>query len=1093
MKCLNKRKVSAKALATSLLMFAFWLLPHQASGQAATVSGTVTDNRGAPIVGGTVLVKDTTTGTVTDAEGRFELKASPSSQIEVSMLGYLSQTIPVGNRTVFEVQLQEKINELDDVVVVGYGTQIRRNIVGAVETISGSVVENRPNAYLLRSIQGQIPGVNITMVDGKPSRSATINIRGNTQSIGAGGSALCLIDGVEGDLTAMNPEDVESITILKDASSAAVYGARGAFGVVLVTTKKAKEGRISVNYSGAFSIYQPTVRPTYETDGMVWYDNFKTSYVEAKHALPGGINNFFPWSQSWEDEYKKRYNDPDQSYDTWRVNNSGQYEYFGNTDWYDEMYRKTTYGQQHNVSVSGGSDKASFAVSARHYMQEGIYRVGDEKFRQSNFRAKGSVKIAKWLTLDNNTDFVYRNYHQPMGYNTSLTIPRLLEHQGFPVTNITNPDGTWTAAAVATGYAGMADKTTYRDNFKYDMTNRTALTGSFLDNQLVAMADFTILYNHSTRTDVVNPTDYKTGPNTTVMYPASSYMDKRDYENKYYSANATLSYTPKLGDNHSLTAMGGWNIENKQYRAIQMKRDGLLNPNKPNFSLMDGTDLTLVDTGSYDWGFVGVFYRLSYAFKGKYLFEASGRYDASSKFPASQQWGFFPSFSVGWRISDENFLKDVRWISNLKLRLSGGSAGNGNVAPYQYMELMTINKSSSVLTNGTKESYTSNPNIIPRGLTWEKVTTYDIGLDFDALGGRLNFTGDIYQKNTTDMYVVGAEIPAVAGYSAPKGNNADMRTRGFEVSLAWQDGFMLGGKRFNYNVRASFWDSQSVITKYTAKNNILPTLYSNSYYEGMTLGEMWGYHVDGLFATDEEAQAWGKTAQVNTFWSGDSQSWGAGDIRFADLDESGEVNNGNNTLENHGDLKKIGNSSPRYHYGINFGANWNNIGFSIFFQGIGRRDWYPAGESAFFWGQYNRPYSWSMPWHNTDRWTEENQDVNAYWPRMRSYLSSSGRGTLRAANDRYLQNARYCRLKNVTLDYTITSPKLKKAAIQSIRVYVSGENLFFWSPLKKYAKNFDPEQITAGDSDFGATSGTDGQGYGYPQTKSYSIGLNITF
>lgn len=1085
---------SKKGLVSVLLLcVVFCLSAQHAYGQNITVKGSVKDSQGEPIIGASVVVEGTTGGTMTDIDGNYTVEAGGNQTLVFSFIGYIGQSVEIKNRKEINVQLQEKTNELDDVVVIGYGTQLKRNIVGAVESISGKVLENRPNAYLLRSLQGQVPGVNITMVDGKPNRSATINIRGNTQSIGAGGSALCLIDGVEGDLTAMNPEDVESISVLKDASSCAVYGARGAFGVVLVTTKKAKGSKITVNYSGNFATYKPTVRPQYETDGQVWYDNFMASYVDSKHALPGGINNFFTWSQSWEDEYKKRVNDSDNSYDNWRINNSGLYEYFGNTDWYNEFYKNTTFGHQHNLSVSGAGDKTSFSVSARYFEQDGIYMIGDEKFRQINVRAKGSVNITYWLTLENNTDFVRRTYHQPMGYNTALTIPRLLEHQGFPLTNIRNIDGTWTAAAVVTGYAGMYDGTTYRDNFKFDIKNSTFLTATLFDKQLEAKADFTYLFNDSNRQDVVNPSYYYTGPSTSGMYPTSSYVDKRIYETEYYTSNISLSYTPKLGKGHSLNVLGGWNIEHKKYGSTQLKRDGVLNPNKPNWSLMDGTDLTIQDSGSYAWSFLGLFYRLSYGYQSKYLFETSGRYDGSSKFPTNQQWGFFPSVSLGWRMSEERFMKSFDWLDNLKWRISAGAAGNGNVTPYLYREFMTVNKSTNILTNGTKESYTQSPNIIPTGLTWEKVTTYDLGLDIDMLDGRLSFTGDIYNKETTDMYVVGAEIPAVAGYSAPKGNNADMRTRGFETSIAWRDGFQLAEKRFNYNVRLSFWDSKSKITKYTAKTNILPSIYSTSYYEGMELGEIWGYQVEGLFATDEEAQAWGNTAQWNTFWSGDNRSWGAGDIKFADLNGDDLVNNGNNTLENHGDLVKIGNSSPRYHYGINLGANWNGIGLSVFFQGIMKKDWYPGGESGFFWGQYNRPYGFSLPWHNTDRWTEENPDTNAYWPRLRSYLSSTGRGTLRAANDKYLQNARYCRLKNITIDYTLPASLTKKISLQHVKVYVSGENLFYWSPLKKYAKNFDPEQITAGDSDYSAVNGTDGQGYGYPQTKSISFGVNITF
>jgi len=970
------------------------LATGQVLAQSKAVSGTVKSQQGEPLTGVTILIEGTTQGTSTDAQGAFTLQAKPDDMLAVSYLGYKSQRVKVGTRTKLEVVLTEDQNLMDEVVVVGYGTQRRRNIVGAVENISGEVLENRPNAYLLRSIQGQIPGVNITMADGKPSRSASINIRANTQSIGAGGSALCLIDGVEGDLTAMNPEDVESISVLKDASSTAVYGARGAFGVVLVTTKSARKDKISVDYSGSVSIISETVRPKYETDSQTWYDNYMTAYVGYSHHLPTGINNFFPWTQSWEDEYKKRMNDPDRSYLEWELDASGKYQYYGrNTDWYDLFYKKSTTAHQHNIRISGGGKTSSFIASARYYEQDGIYRVGDEKFRQLNARAKGTVNITKWLTVENNTDFVRRSYHQPTTYAQNLLVRRNLEHQGFPITRVTNPDGTWTAAAVYTGYANMAEGNSYRDNLKFDMKNTTVVTIDLIKDVLVAKADYSYLFNHSRQNDVISQVTYSNGPGIQISYPASSSMRTTETQIEYHSGNANLSFTPRLPEDHSLNVMAGWNIEHKRARNTRMGRDGFIVDGKPNYSLMNGIDYVLEDANSYDWGFVGIFYRASYAYKGKYLAELSGRYDGSSKFPSNERWGFFPSASVGWRMSEENFMKDISWINNIKWRFSIGKAGNGNVSPYKYMELLDFNK-AGVIVDGSQRTYTSAPSsVLPANLTWETSSTINLGLDVNLLNNRLSFVGDIYQKETTDMFVTGAELPAVTGYSAPYGNNADMRTRGFEVSLGWTDSFRVANKPFNYSVRLSLWDSKSIITKYTSKSNTLPTLYANAYYEGMELGEIWGYHVVGLFATDEEAQEWGLKAQEKTFWSGDNKSWNAGDLKFADLDESGVVDNGSNRLDDHGDLRKIGNSSPRYHYGINFSANWNGIDFAVFFQGVGKRDWYPAGESGLFWGQYDRPYGYSLPWQNADRWSEDNP--NAYWPRLRGSLAVSGRGTLR--------------------------------------------------------------------------------------------------
>lgn len=1077
-----------------LILLILLLAAGPAAAQSRIVTGSVKDAKEQPLPGVTLLVDGSTRGTTTDSEGSFSLRADAGDVVVISSLGYKSQRIKVGARTRLTVILEEDQNLLDEVVVVGYGTQRRRNIVGAVENISSEVLENRPNPSLLRSLQGQIPGVNITMVDGKPSRSAAINIRANTQSIGGGGSALTLIDGVEGDLTAMNPEDIESVSVLKDASSTAVYGARGAFGVVLVTTKKASRERISVDYSGSVSVISETVRPTYETNSLVWYENFKQAYVGYAHKLPSGINNLFPWSQEWENEYLKRMNDPQGSYLEWGIDGSGQYAYYGRgTDWYDLFYRRTTTAQQHNIRISGAGKRTSYIVSARYFEQDGIYRVGNEKFNQMNVRAKGGIQIAKWLLLENNIDFVRRNYHQPTTYAQTLPVRRNLEHQGFPVAAVTNMDGTWTAAAVYTGYASMAEGNTYRNNLKFDMKNTTALTVTLLKDVLTAKVYYSYLYNHSRQTDVISQVAYSAAPGLETIYPNNSSMSTRENQTEYHNANANLTFTPKLSQDHALTLMAGWNIEHKRGRNTLMGRDGFILKDHPNYSLMNGVNYTLQDASSYDWGFVGIFYRASYAYKGKYLAELSGRYDGSSKFPSNERWGFFPAASFGWRMSEEKFLRDVRWISNIKWRFSVGKAGNGNISPYKYMELLSFAK-AGVIVDGKKPTYTAAPStVLPKGLTWETASTIDLGLDVNLWNNRLNFVGDIYQKETVDMFVTGAELPAVTGYAAPYGNNADMRTRGFEVSLGWTDSFRAGGKPFNYNLRLTLWDSRSIITKYTSKSNTIPLIYKNAYYEGMELGEIWGYRVLGLFATDEEAQEWGGTKQVKTFWSGDNASWNAGDVKFADLDGNGVVDDGSRRIDDHGDLTKIGNSSPRYHFGISFGANWNGIDFSIFFQGVLKRDWYPAGESGLFWGQYDRPYGYSLPWQNESRWSEANPDPDAYWPRLRGSLAVSGRGTLRAANDKYLQNARYCRLKTITLGYTLPREVTRKICLEKVRIYVSGENLFFWSPLKRYAKNYDPEMITAGDSDFSSVVGTDGQGYGYPMTRSVTVGVNLSF
>ncbi len=1082
----------ARFFTVTLLLASFSFTASAQGG--GSVSGIVKDAAGDPVIGVTVTVPGTTRGTTTGVDGEYTLKVAGSESLTFSYIGYKPQTIPVNNRSTIDVTMAEDNTSLEEVVVIGYGVQKRRDIVGAVESISTKQLEERigSSMSISRSLQGAIPGLTMTFSDGKPNRGATIRIRGNETSIGSGGSALVLVDGVETDMSTVNPDDIESITVLKDASSTAVYGSRGTFGVILMTTKNPQKGSTKVTYNGTFTFYQRATKPEMVTNGFDYTTSFLESYINAMGKDPANINNVFPFNRTWYAELARRNSDP--SYEKWRINNKNQYEYFGNTNWYDVFYKNYTTGHQHNITVTGGGDVASYYVSGRMFEQDGIYNAGDEKYRQFNVKAKGVINVKPWLHIENATDFMYRTSHQPTGHTglstTPMTVSRMLNHQAYPVALVTNPDGTWTEAAVYTGWAGFVEGNSWFKDRKFDMRNRTSVNVDFIKDVLKGAVDVSYYFNETDRRYSVNSYTFYTGPESSGERPSGSLYEERSYNRSNVASSATLTYTPRLGDNHSLTVMGGWNIEDYQYKTNQMQREGIILPTKPNWDLLDGEKMLIADNGSYSWGVVGAFYRVSYAYKGKYLLEASGRYDGNSKFPANQRWGFFPSGSIGWRLSEESFLKKAEWLDNLKIRVSVGTSGNGLIDnPYAYMSRMYI-KRSSLLNNGNVFNYTAAPKPIPDGLTWEKATTYDLGLDFEAFNGRLNFSADIYRKSTTDMFTPGEELPAVYGNDPPYGNYADMRTDGWEASLSWRDTYRVGGKDLSYNIKVAVWDSQSKITRYTSKTNTLPTNYKVNYYEGMTLGEIWGYKCGGLFQTDEEARTYADYSQFNN----NKVVWSAGDPKYLDLDGDGAITNGSNTLDNHGDLTKIGNTSPRYCYSIQGGVRWNGIGLSMMWQGVGKRDWYPAKESGYFWGQYGRPYSMALPWHTSDRWSETNR--GAYWPRLVGYSGSNAGNILSQPNTRYLQDASYIRLKNLTVDYTFPKELVGKIGLQSLKVYFSGENLLTFSPLKKHAKNFDPEGIYAGDADYGTGKmGTDnfGDGDGYPVMRSFTLGLTLTF
>jgi len=462
----------------------------------------------------------------------------------------------------------------------------------------------------------------------------------------------------------------------------------------------------------------------------------------------------------------------------------------------------------------------------------------------------------------------------------------------------------------------------------------------------------------------------------------------------------------------------------------------------------------------------------------------NARYDGSSKFPSNQRYGFFPSISAGWRINQEPFWKiSPKLISDFKLRASYGSLGNGNINSYAFQEIFRI-RQSDVLLNGTRPQITDQPGVLPNEITWETSTTTNFGLDLSMLSGRLNFTGDAYVRKTTDMFTVGLTAPETFGNTVPKGNYADLKTNGWELSLTWNDKFGPSTKPVNYNVRFTLADNKSKITRY---NN--PDQRLSDYYEGQTIGEIWGYETEGFFIDQADIDAHAK--QSPQMRASPTNIWYPGDIKLKDLNGDGFINIGDNTVANPGDRKIIGNSAPRYMFGLNLGADWNNFFFSTFFQGVGKQQWYPSTETEMFWGQYNRPYNNIPTFHLGNMWTPENP--NAYFPRTMSRAASSNTNrTLGVAQTRYLQNVAFIRMKNIQVGYNLPVRMISKIGARNARIFFSGENLFTYSPLYDIVKTIDVENAVPSDQDLNKNS-KNGDGYNYPILKSYSLGLNIGF
>ena len=1072
------------------------------------ISGRVTDSDGEGMAGVSVLVKGTTTGTITNTNGSWSLNSvKKGATLVFSCIGYVSQEIVVGDRAVIDILLEEDRLYLDETVVVGYATMKKRDLIGAVDAVGSQAIGNRAASNLTRALQGEIAGLNITFNDSKPSHGGSYNVRG-TGSIGAGGSSLVLIDGVEGDFSMVNPQDVESVSVLKDASSTAVYGARGAFGVVLITTKKAVKGRPKVNYNGSFIVNRRTVIPDAITDSNDWLDIWIAvydGYYNGSKSRLNHLDNKAPYSQAIYDEIKRRKEDPslpkvEENHD---VPGFG-YAYYDNFDWMAAFYRDFHYSTEHNLSVSGGNENADYYISGRFYDSQGVFRVGNEDFKKYNIRAKGSLKIRPWLKISNNMSVSVDKTYLPR-QQAGQSVMRIMEHWANPMVGLTNPDGSWTPAAVGTGYAAYVEGNNYvTDDYVYTR-NKTSLDIDILKDVLKFQADYSFNITERERVIVQHMVEYSKEPDVFVAESPTQgeKLQKIDYHTLYQSANAYATWTPKLGNKHSLTALLGYNMEWSKYHTLNATRLGYTTQ-KPSFALMDG-EATITEAGN-EWAFMGAFYRVNYNFLGRYLLEVSGRYDGSSKFPTYSRWGFFPSVSAGWRISDEPWMGWSRsFIDNLKLRVSAGSMGNGSVAPYKYTSEMTLSKASDITIGGELPSVTSVASTVPQSLTWETATTYDIGLDFDILRNRLSATFDLYRRNTTNMYTAGETLPGVFGASVPKGNNAELRTDGWELSLQWRDQVTLGGKPFNYSVKGTLWDSRSFVTKFNGNDgkklgtieNLIANTGQPDYYEGMELGEMWGYTVVGLFKDWDDVNS----SPTQNFKQTVNNAVYPGQVKFKDLDLSGDIDYKGLTVDDCGDLSIIGNCLPRDRFGLNLSGNWNGIGLNLFFQGVGKRDWYPGYDSGYFWGRYARPFFYFTPTiHKLDnpyvaQFDADGNCINwdtAYWPRPTTYQTNSQdkKTVLSMPNTRYMQNAAYVRLKNVELSYTFNEKVSHAIGMEVLKVFLNGENLLTYTPLHKWAPNFDPEGIDGGDKDFSSNTLN---GTAYPTFMSLAVGVNITF
>lgn len=1107
------------------------------AAQTRVLTGTVVDAEDEPLPGVSVVVPGTQIGCMTDIDGKFSLSIpTKSTVVKFTYIGYDEQSVTVApGQTHIDIVMKENSVMLEETVVIGYGTQKKVNLTGAVASIDGEKLENRPTTSVSNMLQGSVAGLNITTSSGVPGESATINIRGKESINGAG--PLVLIDGAIGEIDSVNPNDVESVSVIKDASAAAVYGARAAFGVILITTKSGqnKDGKATVRYNGRVGWETPTTSTDYITQGY-WSVYTVNQFFRADSGNP-----YIRYSDYDMQQLLARVNDKTEHPDRpWVVeeerNGKRQWLYYGNYDWYHTLYRDSRPIQQHNISFSGGKDKFKYFLSGGYDNKEGFVNINTDEFKRYNLRSKIDFEINKWATMSNNTSFYGSTYEFQGNGSIEDTFSYSSRHAlaCFP---LQNPDGSWlystpyTSYKVANGRHAILGNGGHRNtNRRTDFTNTTRLTITPI-KQLSVVGDFTYRYyqtRNTHRTNNFTYMEYPDGPEGVYNSGAGlNELSENINTTNYYAVNAFATYTDKFNEDHNLTVMAGYNYETMNIKKVGAAGQNLTSTDLDDLELVGpdatGQIVTSVSGGQNQYVLQGIFGRVNYDYKGKYLVEVSGRYDGSSRFARGSRWGWFPSGSIGWRISEESFFEPLRnVVSNTKIRASYGSLGNQAVSSYYtFLRLVTTTSFQSFSFGDTTVpgKYSSLGAPIASDLTWEKANQWDLGLDFSLFNNRLSFTGDFYIRDTKDMLTAGMQLPGVYGASSPQMNNADMRTKGYELSVNWNDSFMLFGKPFSYSIGFNISDYDSKITKY--KNNANGLL--GDYYEGQRIGEIWGYTIDGLFASDEEAAEYQKHVDLTQVTNGLPGGYQAGDVRFIDTNGDGVVNNGNpdmiryngqyyvpdqpgyeaaqkaleqgdpnaskvpvNSLHNHGDLKVLGNSLPSLSYGITASVRYFGFDVSAFFQGTGNHYWYPHRYSMAFWGCYSYPYLSFIPEDFRDNiWSEDNPD--AYFPRPMAYAASSyNLRSDRYVNSRYIQNVRYLRFKNLTVGYTLPSKWTKKAYIDKVRVYFTGENLCYWSPLKKNSKYIDPEAA------FDRTNDAYNNAF-YPWPKTFMFGLDVSF
>ena len=1039
--------------------------------QQAVCKGTVVDSNGEPIVGASVFAVSNghKKGSVTDLDGNFEIDGIASgSSLTISYVGYKTQQVTWSGKDL-KVTLQESSEMLDNVVVVGYGTQKKVNLTGAVSVVSSKALDSRPVTSVAQALQGEVPGLNFSVGNsgGSLNSRMSMNIRG-VGTIGEGSNAapLVLIDGSEGDLYSISPNDIESISVLKDASSSAIYGSRAAFGVILVTTKSGKDSRMNVSYNGNVRFSTATQIP-----------EMPNSYDFARYWNDAAANSGgnAPFKQDILDKIKNHINGTpkpgDEATTTWAgyAANEPWSMYTGswnNVNWFDEMYKSGVPSTEHNVALSGGGSKVNYYLSGAVLSQRGLIRHGKDQLKRYNFSGKITANLKDWFTVTYNTKWIREDYSRP-SYMTGLFFHNIARR--WPTNPVYDPNGHYVHGnEILQMENGGLDATQQDKLYQQLALEFRPLKGWKI--RLEGNYNTVHYYNHWDVLPIYyyDP-DQKLIPAAWSGGYAAGKSDVGDSmsRNNYYNGRFFTEYMFTLNDKHDFKFLAGLDMESNRYTSLGAARADLISPLVPSLNNATHKDVR-PSFSNTQWATMGAFGRINYAYDSRYLAEFSIRRDGSSRFIGDKTWSTFPSFALGWNIANEQFFKPLtKTVNTLKLRATYGALGNTNIkALYPWFLSQPANASaSSWLVNGQRVNISNAPGLVSPSLTWESVRSWNIGLDFGMFNNRLQGTFDYYVRTTKDMVGPAPAHPSILGVELPKENNSDMRSNGWDLEVRWRD--KIG--QVGYGIKLVLSDDYQTITRFHNPNRLL-----SKWCEGKRMGDIYGYLVEGIAQTNEQMNEW--LTNNKPSWG---SNWAAGDVMYKDLNGDKKVNSGKGTYDDMGDLTKIGNSLPRYRFGITLDANWNGFDFLIFMQGVGKRDFWD--DSPYSVGANTGMWQAAAFKDHLDYWrpatdTNLGPNPNGFYPRP---LFGQGSKNFQTS-DRYLQNAAYMRIKNIQLGYTLPTAIASKIGANRIRFYFSAENLATFTKMNKI---FDPE----------ATGGDWGPGKIYPLQRTVSFGLNLNF